>query len=466
MATTKLWKVEKRIDMVIDYAANKEKTINKDYGNEEELNEDSFRSLEALINYAANPNKTEKKFYETGINCDAESAYEEMMDTKRFYNKLDGILAYHGYQSFKEGEVTPKIAHEIGIKLAKEMWGDKFEVVVTTHLNTHCLHNHLVVNSVSFKDGKKYYSNRTNTALLRHTSDEICKEYGLSVIEEKPCKNSKIDFDNYYKKYQQKDNYHNTTKRDIDLAIRQAYSFDDFLFLMKKLDYEVIFRADKISVRKFNRNKNIRLVRSFGEDYTIDNIKRRILEETAVRVPFIEDYYRKVSFPFEKRHKRAKAKGFIALYYHYCYLLKVFPARVPQQRLPASVRADVIRMEELSNEAKLLVKNNIKDEKQLNDYIENNNSKIQELSSIREKLWRKRKDTKDEKEKINIGYSISQYTEQLKKLREEVRLCNDIKTRIPKIDKNLDELDSQEKNEREKKQEKNKERRKHKDEYK
>lgn len=466
MATTKLWKVEGRIDKVINYATNKEKTKNINYNNSQENNEYSSDTLRTLLHYAANPDKTEKKYFETGINCEVESSYEEMLDTKIFYNKLDGILAYHGYQSFKEEEVTPEIAHEIGIKLAKEIWGDKFEVVVTTHLNTHCLHNHFVVNSVSFKDGKKYYSNRTNTAIIRHTSDEICREYGLSTLEEKPCKKSKINFDNYYKKYQQKDNYHNTTKRDIDLAIRQAYSFDDFLFLMKKLDYEVIFRADKISVRKFNRNKNIRLVRSFGEDYTIENIKRRILEETAVRVPFIEDYYRKVSFPFEKRHKRAKTKGFIALYYHYCYLLKVFPTKIPQQRLPASVRADVIRMEELSKEAKLLVKNNIKDENQLNDYIDNANLKIKELLSKRRKLWEKRKETQDEQEKINIGYNISIYTEQIQKLREEVRLCNDIKIRIPKIDKNLDELDNQEKHEREKKQEKIKRGGKLKNEYK
>lgn len=466
MATTSLWKVEGRIDKVINYATNKEKTLNDNYNKDEENVSYNSDQLKTLIHYAANPDKTEKKFFETGINCEVESSYEEMIDTKKFYNKLDGILAYHGYQSFVEGEVTPQIAHEIGIKLAKEIWGDKFEVVVTTHLNTHCLHNHFVVNSVSFKDGKKYYSNRTNTAIIRHTSDEICKEYGLSTLEEKPCKKSKINFDNYYKKYQQKDNYHNTTKRDIDLAIRQAYSFDDFLFLMKKLDYEVIFRADKISVRKFNRNKNIRLVRSFGEDYTIENIKRRILEETAVRVPFIEDYYRKVSFPFEKRHKRAKIKGFIALYYHYCYLLKVFPTKVPQQRLPASVRADVIRMEELSKEAKLLVKNNIKDENQLNDYIDNANLKIKELLSKRRNLWEVRKETQDEQEKTNIGYNISIYTEQIQKLREEVRLCNDIKTRIPKIDKNLDELDNQEKHEREKKQEKIKRGGKLKNEYK
>ena len=79
------------------------------------------------------------------------------------------------------------------------MWRDRFQVVVSTHLNTRHLHNHFVINSVSFKDGKKYYSNLTSTALLRKTSDEICEGYGLSVLKEKTCK-SGINFENFYKK--------------------------------------------------------------------------------------------------------------------------------------------------------------------------------------------------------------------------------------------------------------------------
>ena len=151
--------------------------------------------------------KTEKEYFVTGINCELDSVYEEMQDTKRYYNKGDKILAYHAYQSFKAGEVTPELAHKIGVQLANEMWGDRFQVIVTTHLNTNHIHNHLVLNSVSYTDGKKYYSNRANTGRLRHTSDEICREYGLSVLEEKPCKKSKINFENYYKKSFYNDNY-------------------------------------------------------------------------------------------------------------------------------------------------------------------------------------------------------------------------------------------------------------------
>lgn len=458
MATTKLWKVVKRMDHVIDYATNKEKTKVIEFNNRFEMIVDDLRDV---IDYARNTDKTEKEYFVSGINCEPDSAYEEMKDVKEFYHKEDKILAFHGYQSFVQGEVSPELAHKIGVQLAKEMWGDRFQVLVTTHLNTEHIHNHLVLNSVSFKDGLKYYSNRTNTAILRHTSDEICKEYGLSVLPEKPCKKSKINFDNYYKKSLYNDNYSNNAKRDLDLAIRQAYSYDDFLYLMKKLDYEIIFRAGKISLRKEPYQRNIRIERRYGENYSIENIKRRILEEKSVRVPFIENVYnyKKIKYPFAKRHKRAKAKGFIALYYHYCYLLKVFPNNIPQQRLPASIRADVSRMEEFSNEARFLYANNIKTIDNLTNYKDETNFKINELLSQRERLWAKRKLSKDVNEMHKVAEEIASLNDKIIKLRKKVELCEDIKTRIPKINENLDELDTQEeleKDSKDKKKEKNK----------
>ena len=149
MATTKIWKVESRIDNAIKYIKNKDKTKNDCY----EFGMDKFENV-------ANADKTEKQFYVTGINCKVENAAKKMELVKIINGKTDKILAFHGEQSFKEGEVTPELAHEIGVRLANEMWGDRFQVVVTTHLNTNHIHNHFVLNSVSFKDGKKYYSNR------------------------------------------------------------------------------------------------------------------------------------------------------------------------------------------------------------------------------------------------------------------------------------------------------------------
>src|SRR5699024_1028848 len=144
----------------------------------------------------------------------------------------------------------PEIAHEIGVRLAEEMWGDRFQVVVSTHLNTDNIHNHFVINSISFKDGYKYYSNLSNTALLRKTSDEICEEYGLSVLEEKTCK-SGINFDNFYKKSMKESEYYKFAKEDIDYTIEHSWTYQEFIKKLKDMGYEVYFRANKISIRRY-----------------------------------------------------------------------------------------------------------------------------------------------------------------------------------------------------------------------
>lgn len=456
MATTRIWKIVKRLDHVVDYATDKNKTRNIEFKNDNRNFQMIVDDLNDVIDYAMNSDKTEQQFYVSGLNCQANSAYEEMKNVKAFFHKEDKILGFHAYQSFKE-KVSPELAHKIGLELAKEVWGDRFQVIVTTHLNTEHTHNHFVINSVSFVDGLKYYDNHTTYSRIRHVSDELCKEYGLNVLTEKATK-ANLKYDNFYKKSLYNDNYSNTAKKEIDLAIRQAYSYDDFLYLMKKLDYEITIRAGKMSIRKNNYKRNIRIERRFGENYTIDNIKRRIIEEQAVRVPFVENIYeRKVKFPFAQRHKKAKAKGFIALYYHYCYLLKVFPNNVPQQRLPASIRADVAQMEELSNQARLLVTHNIKTLDDLLNYKEEITYEINELLNNRERLWAIRKMSKNEAEMRNYAEQISDLTKDINKFRKEVEQCEEIKVRSQKIDENLTELDKQEELERETREKKIKE---------
>ena len=106
--------------------------------------------------YVQRPAATADGHYVTAINCLKETALEQMILTKRQYGKTDGYIAFHGYQSFKPGEVTAQECHDIGVALAKEMWGDRFQILVTTHLDKDHLHNHYLFNSVSFRDGRKY----------------------------------------------------------------------------------------------------------------------------------------------------------------------------------------------------------------------------------------------------------------------------------------------------------------------
>ena len=176
MATTKIWDIKGRVDTLINYAANPEKTEGQRFS------EKQIQALHDVMDYAYDDYKTERSLYVSGVNTTPDTAKHKMHQTKLRYGKMDGIVAFHAIQSFKPGEVTPEIAHEIGIKLAKEMWGDRFEVVIATHLNKEHLHNHFVINSVSFADGKKYYDNTANYNKMKRISDRLCEEYNLSVI--------------------------------------------------------------------------------------------------------------------------------------------------------------------------------------------------------------------------------------------------------------------------------------------
>lgn len=436
MATTKIWSIKTRLDHVINYIANTDKVCNSNYG----LTNKELYDLHSVIEYMENDFKTENKYFVTGINCNQEDAYNQMMITKKNFNKTDGVLGYHAYQSFKGDEVTPELAHLIGVKLAEEIWGDRFEVVVATHVNTNNVHNHFCINSVSYIDGKKYYDSHETYSILRHTSDNICKEYGLNVLREKKCSKSNLNYNNFYKKYMNKNNYRSIAKEDIDRAIGQAFSYDDFVMLMEKMGYEVILRAGKISVRGENYKRNIRIERSFGEEYSLENIKRRIIEENQIRVPFIEAY--KVKRPTYKRikkYKGKKARGFIALYYHYCYILKVFPNN-KRKRVSASIRADVKRMEQISKEARLLSEKKISTQEELKDYKSELQFKLSNLLNERQKSWKKRNIVNDENIKKKICNDIAELSKQITIIRNEIKLCEDIESRIPKIEENIKEF--------------------------
>ncbi|MDD3222703.1 MAG: relaxase/mobilization nuclease domain-containing protein [Lachnospiraceae bacterium] len=124
MAVCEIWDVQGRLDHPLDYAENPEKTANPKY------TEADLQALGDVMKYATNGEKTERQFFVSGVNCDVATARQEMMIAKEQFHDQSKIVCYHGYQSFKEGEVTPEQAHEVGVKLAEKMWGDRFQVIV------------------------------------------------------------------------------------------------------------------------------------------------------------------------------------------------------------------------------------------------------------------------------------------------------------------------------------------------
>jgi len=443
MATTKIWKVQKRLDHVINYATNEEKTKN----NYSEYGMDRFDSIRQVMTYATNPDKTEKQFYTTGINCEVKDAVKQMQFVKTIYGKENGILAFHAYQSFNEGEVTPEIAHEIGVKLANEMWGDRFQVVVSTHLNTRHLHNHFVINSVSFKDGKKYYSNLENTALLRKTSDEICEEYGLSVLKEKACK-SGINFENFYKKSMRDSDYYKFAKEDIDYAIKHSYTLKQFQQMLVSMGYNYYYRADKLSVRREPYKRNIRVERAFGEEYSLENIKRRILENDYIRqekiIPY-KEIKNKYFTTRDKVKKKYKPKGIVALYYYYRYLLKLYTRNNTQYKLTPEMRAEVKKMDEYSERIRFLCKYKIETMSDVDNVKEKKQEEKQKILNARNRLYYKRQKLDSVTEKDSVTKEIIDVTSILTKVRKEIRLCDEISDNARKMKEQIKEIDEKEK---------------------
>ncbi len=442
MATTKIWKVQKRLDKVISYATNEEKTKN----NYSEYGMNNCDSIMQVMNYATNPDKTEKQFYTTGINCEVKEADKQMQFVKIIYGKENGILAFHAYQSFNEGEVTPEIAHEIGVKLANEMWGDRFQVVVSTHLNTKHLHNHFVINSVSFKDGKKYYSNLTNTALLRKTSDEICEEYGLSLLREKTCK-SGINFENFYKKSMRESDYYRFAKEDIDYAIKHSYTLKQLQQMLVSMGYNYYYRADKLSVRREPYKRNIRVERAFGEEYSLENIKKRILENDYIRQEKIVPYKVMSNRYFttrDKIRKKYKPKGIVALYYYYKFLLGLYPKRNMQHKLTPEMREEVKKMDEYSERIRFLCKYKLETLDNVDELKAKKVREKQDILNIRNRLYYKRGKVDNETEKNEITKQIIAVTTELKRVKKEIRMCDEVTDNVPSMKEQIKELDDKE----------------------
>ena len=207
------------------------------------------------------------------------------------------------------------------------------------------------------------------------------------------------------------------------------------------MHYLIYERSGKLSIRHKDTKRNIRIERRFGENYTIENIKRRILNETAIRVPFVEEYFsNKKNTAFKLSKKKIKITGFMAIYFHYMYLLKLYPKN-PYKKLSPEMIADIRKMDKLSEEAKILATNKINNEEDLN-------RKEDELSNIlgdRDNLWKKRSRTKEELERRKICNQISEKNEIIKRLRKEMELVEDIKSRIPKIKVNIKQLMNEEK---------------------
>ena len=330
MAVTKVFAIRVRLDDRVRYITDGEKT-----------------SLTSSITYISNPEKTEQFFFTSVLNCSSvDTALSEMMETKQQFGKTGGVLGYHFIQSFQPGEVTPEQAHAVGLEFAKRLFGKRYEVVISTHLNKHHLHNHLVVNSVSCVDGQKYHSNPESYYNdVRGTSDALCRENDLSVIT--PQGKGK-----HYAEWKAEQGGTPTVRgvirADIDAIIHQAYTYDSFLMLLRRNGYEVRRSSNRkyTTVKPPGAKRAIRLD-SLGEGYTEADIMARLSKQrhggmappTATHP--VKRYRMKGKLDTVRKKK---ITGFHALYLRYLYLLRGDRRKKLPPKLPFYVKREVIHL--------------------------------------------------------------------------------------------------------------------------
>ena len=442
MAITKIIAIRDRLDKRVNYAVNGEKT-----------------TLDTGITYAANPEKTEQLFFTSAINCDScETAFAEMQATKRRFGKLGGVVGYHFIQSFTPGEVTPEQAHAIGVAFAQRLFCERYEVVIGTHLDRAHLHNHVVVNSVSFVDGKKYHSSPGSYYFeVRSTSDTLCWENDLSTIT--PQGKGK-HYAEWKAENTGKPTIRGIIRGDIDSIIGEAYTYETFLMLLRRRGYVVQNRPDRkyVTVLPPGGKRTIRLD-SLGEGYTEQDIRRRLAAQREGGVQTAPAMTR-TGKRYRVRGKRLtgpkkKITGFQALYLRYLYLLRGTHRKKNFRRVPFSMRHEVIRLQRYDRQFRYLWANGLTTAGDLEQRIAALEREIYNGEQQRKPLYRERRNAEDEAYKTQCSAEIDRQTAALREKRRELALCRRILEDVPLVSRQVQQAEA------ERREEMKKEARKH-----
>ena len=455
MAVTSIWSIKGWIGKVIKYAENPDKTKENNEGQISENQSQSTQGLEDVITYAVNTEKTRRgqsesmerelvgeseelmEQYVSGVNCAPTTAREEMIAVKKRFGKEDGIVAFHGYQSFAPGECNPEMAHEIGKKLAEELWGSQYQVLIATHLDkANHLHNHFVVNSVSFLDGKRYHRTNQDYRDMRMVSDRLCKEYQLSVVQQ-PEQGKGKHYAEWQAEQQGKPSYHSMVKADVDEAIRKARTEKQFFFYLREKGYSFKFGKD-ITIRPEGRERGLKLKRNFGENYSLEAIRVRTLEENELpaekKFPVQRHYRIRISGNFKQTRKIGGLRG---LYLHYCYLLGILPKNRPSmsaKQIHVLFREDLLKLNTISKETKLLCHYHIDTAEQLFSLKDRLQKQMEQCVEERKHLRYKIRANRPEEEIQELKEQLKGLTEEIGTLRREVVVCDGIAARSKVIE--------------------------------
>ena len=431
MAVTKIWPVKGRIEQPISYAMNPKKT-GKDLWTGD-------ASIEDVIGYASNSKKTEKQYYVSGINCEPESAAEEFRMVKKQFQKQGGIICYHGYQSFAEGEVSAAEAHAIGVELAKRFWGKEYQVIVTTHLNTKCLHNHFVINSVSFVHGRR--CRQTKWRELKEVSDEICRQHQKSVIETTVGKG--MPYTIAKAEENGKPSRLNLAKSAFDEALSKCSNLKELQRRLKAQGYELDTNPSHKywTIRQPNWNRPIRLIR-MGKTYDKEAIQQKLIENQSKQrlgMRSLQVRTKRKCLQELKKPKR-RISGLRGRYLHYCYRLGAFQKRQNHGRVHYLYRDDLLKLNNITAEARLLCETKIESAEELFAYEKKLESEVKDLCVERKKRYNEtRRAGLSAEQKENLAKEREALTAEIRACRRKIHLCENIMDRSKRLKETMEQ---------------------------
>ena len=403
----------RRLDRAVKYVMNKEKT--------------TAVSLQDALDYAANRDKTEQSCFESSYACTLETAFSDMRQTKEHWHKSGGVQGYHLVQSFAAGEVTPELAHRIAKELADRVLGGQYEYVIGTHLNTGHIHSHIVWNSVSCVDGKKYRSNyKSYVTEIRAVSDELCRKYKLSVIDTENSNHVAKPYVEWLAEKNGQPTWRTAIRQDVDEAIQQSLTWRQFLNALDRKGYEVRMGRKYPVLRPPGKERFVRF-KTLGKRYTPEAIQTRILYPQTY-CPYVEKppAIQHGRLHSEKKPRR-KLTGLRALYYRYLYELGALPRK--PRRPSYAVRQDAYKLDQRIRQMEFLSKNNIDTLTQLETHRQALQTEIRQLLTKCKQLS-KTDDVQSQHESVNTA---------LKQLRQEERLCRKIAEHSLEVQQHLTE---------------------------
>lgn len=427
MATTKIWDVSAHVSKLLAYVANKNKTTMEV---ERETDTEEMRLAAEMLGLPSDHFASEEKKFVTGINCTPENANEVMLTLLEGISPSD-IQAYHGYQSFKPGEVDADTAHAIGIQLANELWGEDFPVIVATHIDKGHVHNHFCFSASGFS-GRRYHDCNATYQLMRDTSDRLCREYGLSVIEN-PSKDRHKHIAEVHAEKKGIPTMRDQIRADIDAVANNEFLSKNFYNRMRSLGYTFERRGQYLRIKPYGYNKFFRLDK-LGAGYTEEDIETRIKKNAIER--------KWTPIPYYQPTLREKPTGLYALYLHYCYLLRAIPKVIPKNpEAYAAIKEDVRRARMYSEQAKFLGKYGLDTKDDLIQHALGVREQMNTLCKERQKLRNKMRWMKDPAEMQPIREQIFAISDKLKPLRKEYGMCRDIYDRSDDIAKTVERIE-------------------------